>query len=262
MSGKLVEKKAIITGGSSGIGEAAAKLFAREEAHVFILSRSEDKGQGIENQIRDDGGVADYVSCDVGEISQVEHAVTEIVNKTGRIDILVNNAGGGVRTNFPNEKPSEWERVINVNLNGTYYMTNAVWPHMVKNNSGNIINVSSVAAQLGFTSKLYSLSDLQPSASYYAAKAGIDAFTRFAASIGGQHNIRVNAIRPGQIITPLTDTGGGHHVFESFFDMTQILDGPGYPNDVANALLFLASEESRFITGEFINVDGGIAAKL
>ena len=257
-----MEKKVIITGGSSGIGEAAAKLFARHGAHVFILSRSEDKGQNNKNQIREECGIADYVSCDVGEISQVAHAVTEVLDETGGIDILVNNAGGGVRTNFPNEKPSEWERVINVNLNGTYYMTNTVWPHMVKNNSGNIINVSSVAAQLGFTSKLYSLSDLQPSASYYAAKAGIDAFTRFAASIGGQHNIRVNAIRPGQIITPLTDTGGGHHVFESFFNMTQILDGPGYPNDVANTLLFLASEESRFITGEFINVDGGIAAKL
>jgi 3-oxoacyl-[acyl-carrier protein] reductase len=106
------------------------------------------------------------------------------------------------------------------------------------------------------------------SSSYYAAKAGIDALTRYMAGIGGKHNIRVNCVRPGQIMTPgatggtVNDPDGGHHVFEKMFDFAQIIPGPGYSDDVANLVLFLVSDESRFITSEIINVDGGVAAKI
>ena len=106
------------------------------------------------------------------------------------------------------------------------------------------------------------------SASYYAAKAGVDALTRYMAGTGGRHNIRVNCVRPGQILTPgatggtSKDADGGHHVFERMFEFAQIVQGPGYPEDVANLVLFLSCDESRFVNGEIINVDGGVAAKI
>jgi NAD(P)-dependent dehydrogenase (short-subunit alcohol dehydrogenase family) len=102
----------------------------------------------------------------------------------------------------------------------------------------------------------------EPSASYYAAKAGLEGFTRYTASVGAAHNIRVNCVRPGQVLTKRLTTAANEHVFARHFDVWQLLKGPGYPEDIANAILFLASEESRFITGEIINIDGGAAAKL
>ena len=262
MPGKLENQVAIVTGGNSGIGKATALLFASEGAKVGLMARREKEGIDVENAIKSDGGEALFVSCDVGNRQQVDEAVEKIVSAYGGVDILFNNAGGGDRGNFPDETDEGWERVISVNLTGTFYMSRAVWPHMVKGGGGRIVNNSSVAAQRGFSKKMYDLVGRGPSASYYAAKAGVDAFTRYAAGMGGQHNIRVNGVRPGQIITPLTDVGGGHHSFEAMFDMIQILDGPGYAEDVANVVLFLVTDESRFITGEIINVDGGMPGKL
>ena len=262
MARKLEGKTAVITGGTSGIGEASAKLFAEEGAQVFIIGRSEQKGSRVQEEIRASGGLTTYIQCDVSDNDRVVEASGQIIDSAGSVDILFNNAGGGERVNFPNETVEGWNRVVGINLNGTFFMTNALWSNMVDSGGGSIVNMSSVAAQMGVSANLYDLSNLQPSASYYASKAGIEAFTRFTAGVGGRHNIRVNGIRPGQIITPLTDTGGGHHVFEPFFDMTQILEGSGSPKDVANLALFLASEDSKFITGEIINVDGGVAAKL
>jgi 3-oxoacyl-[acyl-carrier protein] reductase len=133
---------------------------------------------------------------------------------------------------------------------------------MIDQDGGRIVNMSSVAAQRGFSKKMYDLAGFGPSASYYAAKAGVDAFTRYIAGAGGQHNIRVNGVRPGQIITPLTNDGYGSHSLKAMFDMIQILDGPGYPEDVAKAVLFLVTDDSRFITGQIINIDGGMPGKL
>ncbi len=262
MTDKLAGQVAIVTGGNSGIGEGAARLFAREGASVAILARREKEGHAVESSIRDDGGEALFVRCDVSDSEQVNSAVRTVLDKYGRIDALFNNAGGGDRGNFPNENDDAWDRVLSVNLTGTFYMCRAVWPHMINAGGGRIVNMSSVAAVRGFSKKMYDLVGRYPSASYYAAKAGVDAFTRYAASMGGQHNIRVNCVRPGQIITPLTDVGGGHHSLEAMFDAIQILDGVGYPTDVANLVQFLVSDESRFITGEIINVDGGMPGKL
>lgn len=262
MPGKLENQVAIVTGGNSGIGEATARLFASEGAKVGLLARREKEGVDVENAIKSDGGEAMFVSCDVANRQQVDDAVEKIVSVYGGVDILFNNAGGGDRGNFPNETDEGWERVLSVNLSGTFYMSRAVWSHMVEGGGGRIVNNSSVAAQRGFSKKMYDLVGRGPSASYYAAKAGVDAFTRYAAGMGGQHNIRVNGVRPGQIITPLTDVGGGQHSLKAAFDMIQILDGPGYPEDVANTVLFLVTDDSRFITGEIINVDGGMPGKL
>lgn len=262
MPNRLADQVAIVTGGNSGIGEGTAHLFAQEGAKVALLARREEEGHAVEQAIRDKGGEALFVRCDVSDRQQVDAAVQRVADEYGRIDVLFNNAGGGDRGNFPNEEDDGWDRVISVNLTGTFYMCRAVWPHMIAGGGGRIVNMSSVAAVRGFSKKMYDLVGRYPSASYYAAKAGVDAFTRYAASMGGQHNIRVNCVRPGQIITPLTDVGGGHHSLEAMFDSIQILDGVGYPEDVGNLVLFLVSEESRFITGEIVNVDGGMPGKL
>ena len=176
-------------------------------------------------------------------------------------------AGHGAAGDFPDSKTEDWNTVINNNLNGTFFVSKTVWPIMENSGGGAIVNMSSLAAQRGFSPKMKEVFGTT-APSYYVAKAGIDALTRYMAGVGGNKNIRVNCIRPGQIMTPgatrgtINDPDGGHHVFESMFDLTQIIPGPGYPKDVANLVLFLVSEESRFITSEIINIDGGVAAKI
>ena len=267
MTQRLKSKIAIVTGGNSGIGEATAHLFAREGAKVIIMARREVEGRRVEKAITDEGGEATFFACDVSDVSSVESAVAAAVETYGAIDILINNAGGGVGGDFPNMSDEDWNYVININLNGTFYMSRAVWPHLVAAGGGAVVNMSSLAAQRGFSPRMHDEFGTAAPA-YYAAKAGIDALTRYMAGVGGKHNIRVNCVRPGQIITPgatrgtINDPDGGHHVFEKMFNMAQIIPGPGYPEDVANLFLFLVCEESRFLTAEIINVDGGVAAKI
>lgn len=267
MPNRLESKVAIVTGGNSGIGETTAQLFAQEGAKVVLMARREEQGKAVEVAIRAEGGEATFVACDVGDNDSVKQAVAAAVDAYGKIDVLFNNAGGGAGGRFPDEPESEWLRVINVNLTGTFYMSQAVWPHIVAAGGGAVVNMSSLAAQRGFSPAMAEAYGAT-SASYYAAKAGVDALTRYMAGIGGRDNIRVNCVRPGQILTPgatrgtTSDPDGGHHVFEKMFDFHQIIQGPGVPMDVANLVLFLVSDESRFLTAEIINVDGGVAAKI
>ncbi|PPR18640.1 MAG: putative oxidoreductase [Alphaproteobacteria bacterium MarineAlpha9_Bin7] len=267
MNGKLQGKVAIVTGGNSGIGEATCHLFAKEGAKVLLLARRENEGLKVQDSINSVGGEATFIPCDVGNPDSVDTAIAKAAETYGAINILFNNAGGGGGGDFPNSSTEEWGQVINVNLNGTFYVSRAVWPHLVTAGGGAVVNMSSLAAQRGFSPRMYDeFGTTAPS--YYAAKAGVDALTRYMAGVGGSHNIRINAVRPGQIMTPgatrgtINDPDGGHHVFEKMFNMAQIIPGPGYPEDVANLVLFLVSDESRFITGEIINVDGGVAAKI
>lgn len=267
MSQRLANKVAIITGGNSGIGETTAHTFSREGAKVVLMARRESEGKAVEEAIRANGGDATFVQCDVRENSSVIAAVDKAVAIYGQVNVLFNNAGGGAGSHFPNEPDEEWQRVIDVNLTGTFYMSKAVWPHLVTAGGGAVVNMSSLAAQRGFSPAMAEAYGTT-SASYYAAKAGVDALTRYMAGVGGAHNIRVNCVRPGQILTPgatrgtVKDPDGGHHVFEKMFDFHQIVKGPGLPEDVANLVLFLASDEARFLTAEIINVDGGVAAKI
>lgn len=267
MPNRLEGKVAIVTGGNSGIGEATGHLFAREGAKVILMARREAQGQAAAAAIRDAGFEATFIACDVGDHDSVKTAVAKAADVYGRIDVLFNNAGGGGGGRFPNEPNADWLRIVNTNLTGTFYVSQAVWPHLVAAGGGTVVNMSSLAAQRGFSPRMQD--DFgTAAASYYAAKAGVDALTRYMAGAGGRDNIRVNCVRPGQILTPgatrgtINDPDGGHHVFEKMFDYAQIVQGPGYPDDVANLVLFLACDESRFISGEIINVDGGVAAKI
>ncbi|MBD16416.1 MAG: hypothetical protein CMJ72_14860 [Planctomycetaceae bacterium] len=267
MVGRLDGKVAIITGGNSGIGETTGQVFAREGAKVILMARREAEGAAVAESISAAGGEATFIACDVGNHGSVTSAVDQAAKVHGRIDVLFNNAGGGAGSSFPNEPIDEWQRVIHTNLTGTFYVSQAVWPHIVAAGGGAVVNMSSLAAQRGFSPKMKEAFGAT-SSSYYAAKAGVDALTRYMAGIGGECNIRVNCVRPGQILTPgatggtSNDADGGHHVFEKMFDFAQIVQGPGLPEDVANLVLFLSCDESRFISGEIVNVDGGVAAKI
>ena len=262
MAGRLEGRVAIVTGGNSGIGAATSHVLAREGAKVVLMARRAEQGRDVQDAIRDAGGDATFIACDVADSESVDLAVAEAVATYGTIGILFNNAGGGAGENFPNESDETWDRIIRVNLTGTFYMSRAVWSHMVEAGGGAIVNMSSLAATAGFSEKMQALAGGLPSASYYAAKSGVDAFTRYAASIGGRDNIRVNCVRPGQVITPGATNPAGDHWFKPMFDAMQILEGPGQPDDVANVVLFLVSDDARFLTGEMINVDGGMPRKL
>jgi 3-oxoacyl-[acyl-carrier protein] reductase len=262
MPGRLHNKVAMITGGNSGIGEATARRFTQEGAKVAILARREAEGRAVQEAIRADGGDVTYFPCDVTDRKAVESAVAQTVKTYGGLHVLINNAGGGAREMFPDESDETWDRILRVNLTACFLTCRAAWPHLIKAGSGAIVNVSSLAAVSGASEAVLEKFPTLPTASYYAAKAGLEGFTRYTASIGGRHNIRVNCVRPGQILTKRLTTGAGEHVFARHFEIWQLLKGPGYAEDVANAMLFLASDEARFITAEIMNIDGGAAAKV
>jgi len=262
MPGRLQNKVAVITGGNSGIGEATSRLFAKEGARVVIMARREAEGYEVQRSIRADGGEATFFPCDVTDRAAVEAAVAETVSMYGALHALINNAGGGARDMFPNEPDEVWDRVLRVNLTACFLTCRAAWPHLIKTGAGAIVSVSSLAAVYGASKAMLERTPVLPSSSYIAAKAGLEGFTRYIASLGGRHKIRANCVRPGQILTPRLTTSAGEHVFARHFEIWQLIQGPGYAEDVANAILFLASDESRFITGEIVNVDGGAAAKL
>ena len=265
--GRLDGKVAVITGGNSGIGETTGRVFAKEGAKVILMARREQQGKDVAESIQQAGGDAVFITCDVRDPESITQAAEQAAATHGRIDILFNNAGGGAGRHFPEEPEEDWRRVIDVNLTGTFLMSQAIWPHIVAAGGGAVVNMSSLAAQRGFSPPMRQKFGAT-SASYWAAKAGVDALTRYMAGIGGECNIRVNCVRPGQILTPgatggtSNDPAGGHHVFEDMFNFAQITPGPGVPEDVANLVLFLVSDEARFITSEIINIDGGVAAKI
>jgi len=262
MPGRLTGKVAVITGGNSGIGEATARLFTQEGAKAALLARREPEGRAAEKALRDEGREATFIPCDVTNRAAVEAAVSQVVSLYGALDILINNAGGGAREMFPDESDETWDRILRVNLTSAFLTSRAAWPHLIKSRRGAIVNVSSLAAVSGASPAVLERFPTLPSSSYYAAKAGLEGFTRYTASVGAPHNIRVNCVRPGQALTKRLTTAAGEHVFARHFEIWQLIQGPGYAEDVASAMLFLASDESRFITAEIINVDGGAAAKL
>lgn len=262
MAGRLHGRVALITGGNHGIGEATALRFAEEGAKVSLLARRRDEGLRVQQAIREKSGDATFFECDVTDRAAVEAAVSQTVKTYGALHVLFNNAGGGAGDRFPAESEEVWNHVLRVNLTGTFLVCRAAWPHLITAGGGAIINMSSLAAVVGISQTILEAQHFFPCASYGVAKAGIEAFTRYIAALGAPHNIRVNCVRPGQILTPrLTTESGGHRV-GAILNQVQLIKGPGAAADVANAVLFLASDEARFITAEVMNIDGGAAAKL
>src|SRR5438105_2084671 len=240
---------ALVTGGARGIGKAIALRFAHEGADVGVLDIERETAEETVQEIRELGRRAVVSTTDISNPDAVSAALTQIVGELGRLDILVNNAGIEKRAPFLEITPEDWQRQVDVNLSGTFYCTQAAAREMSKRNYGRIVNVSSVAGLIGPI-------DL---AAYGAAKAGIVGLTRAAALDLADYGITVNAIAPGPIETELML---GAWSAEALRERPQhgAIARFGTVEEIAHVAAFLASEESGFITGVTVSVDGGAVA--
>jgi len=251
---RLQDKVALITGGSSGIGEATASLFAKEGAKIAITGRNEKRGNAVTEQITKNGGHAVFISSDVRKSSDCQLAVDEILRAFGRIDILFNNAGVFYPQTTLDCSEEEWDEQIDINLKGTFLMSKAVLPHMIERRSGVIINNSSGWGIVGGDAAV----------AYCASKGGVVLLTKAMAIDHGPQGIRVNCICPGDVDTPMLpeDSRMRGMKWEDYLAgcANRPLGRIGTPDEIAKAALFLASDDSSFMTGAALVVDGGGSA--
>lgn len=246
---RLKNKIAIVTGAAHGIGKSIAEMFAEHGASVFIADLDETGGEHTAAAIRKLGGDATYIFCDVSSAENVSAVVQRASEKNGNIDILCNNAAYISSWHNSGEAPvDEWEKCFRVSLLGTQHFTKAVLPFMEKQKSGSIINVSSVQGMVAGRN----------SAAYTTVKHGLIGFTRSVAYDYGAQNIRCNAICPGAIRTRISPPPGSE-LHQRQISKT-FLGRVGEPREVASATLFLASDESSYVTGAVLAVDGGWTA--
>lgn len=250
---RLKDKIALITGSGSGIGRSSALLFAREGATVIVNDLSVENGEKTVEEIRREGGNAWFIRADVTEPQEVQAMVDEIIRRHGRLDVLFNNAGISGVGALHEVEPDDWDRVVRVNIRGVYLPCKYAIPHMMERRSGTIINMSSALAEIGLARR----------ASYAATKGAVLALTKSMQVDYAPYNIRVNALLPGTIMTPFVE----NYLRTSYDNPEEAIEGIkkrqlsgelGRPEDVAQAALFLASDESRFVMGAPLYVDGGV----
>jgi NAD(P)-dependent dehydrogenase (short-subunit alcohol dehydrogenase family) len=251
---RLKGKVALITGGTEGIGYATAKLFLMEGAKVVITGRSKGKGDAALEKLSGLGEVA-FVSGDVSRSEDARKMVDAVIEKFARIDILFNNAGVYMERFVEDMTEEEWDRVLDINLKGTFLVTKYAVPHMKRQGGGAIINNSSDAGLVGN----------RKCPAYCASKGGISVMTKALALDCAPYKIRVNSVNPGTVDTPMlaADARLSSDIPEylKVAAATQPVGRVGRPEEVAHAVLFLASDESSFVTGANLSVDGGITAQ-
>lgn len=243
---RLQNKVVIITGGAQGIGKAAVLKFAKEGAKIVIWDVNDEKGNSLVNELKNSNTEALYQKVDVTNLQSVEDAAKEISEKFGSLDVLINNAGITRDASFLKMTADQWKQVIDVNLTGVFNCTKAVAPYMVQKNSGRIINTSSVVGLYGNFGQT----------NYVAAKSGIIGMTKVWARELGRKGITVNAVAPGFIATEMIETVP-QKVIDSLKEKTP-LGRLGSPDDIANAYVFLSSDEASYINGIVLSVDGGL----
>ncbi|WP_127534098.1 SDR family NAD(P)-dependent oxidoreductase [Paenibacillus kobensis] len=250
---RLQGKSVLITGAGSGIGKCTAQLFAAEGAEVIVCDIDAAKGEETVAEIAAGGGTSAFLQADVTNPESVQAMVKAAIERFGRIDVLFNNAGISGVGAIHEVEPDVWDRVINVNIRGVYLPSKYVLGHMMERQSGNIINMSSCIAEIGLARR----------ASYAATKGAVLALTKSMQVDYAPYNIRVNALLPGTIMTPFVE----NYLRSSYADpeegfasikSRQLTGELGRPDDVAKAALFLASDESKFMMGSPLYIDGGV----
>ena len=247
---RLKDKVAIVTGSTSGIGIGIAKLYAAEGAKVVICGRRQEKGQAVVDEIAQEGGEAWYHFMDITVTESIEKLFADTAEKYGKIDILVNNAANvGLKDGRVDELSLEmWDAVFQSDVRDTFYATKCVLPYMQKNeNGGSIINIGSMASCGG---------DLGSTA-YACAKAGVDMLTQSTALQYGKQNIRCNCVRPGLIVTPENEASVPQALKDVFLSNIMV-NRYGCPEDIGHMCVYLASDESAYVSGQIVNVDGGL----
>ena len=253
MGTRLAGKVCIITGAGSGIGQASALLFAGEGASVVVADVDLKGAQATVEAIARSGGEAIAEQVDVTDEAQTVALADRVVQRFGRIDVLFNNAGIAGVGDVVETEPDLFDRVMRVNVRGVYLMSRAVVPHMIKQRSGSIINMSSGIAQIGLARRV----------SYAASKGAVLSMTKSMQVDVAQHGIRVNALLPGTVLTPFVE----RYLKDSYADpeegmasirKRQLSSELGRPEDVAGAALYLASDESKFVMASGLVIDGGM----
>ena len=253
---RLAGKVAIVTGGALGLGRAAAERMAQEGAAVAILDMLDDPGAELARTIQTRGGKAEYWRCDVSSEARVAEVMGDVVARFGRIDILVNNAGvAGVNKPTHEITEAEWDWVQAINVKGVFFCTKHAVPHLKRAGGGSIINLSSIYGLVGGA-------DVPP---YHASKGAVRLMSKTDALLYAPDRIRVNSIHPGFIVTPMVE----HHLAtmedkDAARDQVAALHPLGHmgePDDIAWGVVYLASDESKFVTGAELVVDGGYTAR-
>jgi 3-oxoacyl-[acyl-carrier protein] reductase len=241
----LQNKIAIVTGASQGIGKTTAELFSKSGAHVVCIARNEEKIKNLASTISKNGHSASYNPCDISDGDLFQNTIKSVINDYGKIDILINNAGITRDSLVLRMKNNQWDDVLNTNLKGAFYATKSVLRSMMKNKYGRIINITSIVGLQGNSGQ----------SNYSASKAGLIGFSQSVAKEVASRGITINCIAPGWIETEMTNDLSQDIKSEiiKYIPMGKT----GTTEDIAYAALFLASKESKYITGQTITVDGG-----
>uniref|UniRef100_UPI0033412CAF 2-hydroxycyclohexanecarboxyl-CoA dehydrogenase n=1 Tax=Castellaniella defragrans TaxID=75697 RepID=UPI0033412CAF len=249
---RFEHKTIVVTGGGGGIGGATCLRFGKEGGRVAVFDLNLDAAEKVAAQIRAEGGAAQAFLCDITNRASVDAAVAAAEEKLGPIDVLVNNAGWDVFKPFTKTEPAQWDKLIAINLTGMLHMHHAVLPGMAARKSGRIVNIASDAARVGSSGE----------AVYAACKGGLVAFSKTIAREHARHGITVNVVCPGPTDTALfaeyKEGAGNPEKLMEAFTRSIPLGRIGQPQDLPGAILFFASEDAAFVTGQVLSVSGGL----